>query len=112
MMKTESLALDTFPGARYWRAMQGAVDAILIPLGIKRRVVSYGTQFKNRDAWTGEKFAHLLSGWLAKHPKQLPTTAELREAITEANKIVCRDPYIRVAKMPAKCGPSLTSLSR
>lgn len=96
----DSVKLDTFPGARYWRSMQGSVDAILIPMGIKRRVISMGYQFVNYDRWTAEAFAHHLCHWWSKQPKALPSDTQLRTLISEANSVRCPDPHIRVAKMP------------
>lgn len=99
-MADKAKALETFPGARYWRSMQGSVDAILTPLGIKRQVLSMGTQFVNFDAWTGEAFAQHLCHFLAKHPTKMPDPRELRAVIDAANKTRARNPHIRVARMP------------
>ena len=101
-MEKKETKLETFPGAHYWRAMQGSVDAILTPIGEKRRVLSMGTQFVNYDAWTGEKFAHVLCEFLGKHPTRMPTPQELRDLIGAANSARCRDPHIRVARMPER----------
>jgi transcription elongation factor Elf1 len=102
MMETKEPKLETFPGARYWRSMQGSVDAILTPIGEKRRVLSMGTQFVNYDAWTGEKFAHVLCDFLAKNPTRMPNPRELRDLIGAANSARCHDPHIRVARMPER----------
>jgi len=99
-MATDSKALDTFPGARYWKSMQGAVDAILTPMSIQRRVISTGTQFVNYDAWTGEAFAHKLCDFFAANPDRVPTRTELTKLLDQANGYRCRDPHIRVARMP------------
>ncbi|TFH55289.1 MAG: hypothetical protein E4G90_12075, partial [Gemmatimonadales bacterium] len=96
MMKKDSQTPETFPGARYWRSMQGSVDAILTPLGIKRKVLSFGTQFVNYDAWTAEAFAHHLCSWMSNHTGRLPSDQELIQIISEANNTRCRDPHIRV----------------
>ena len=92
----------TFPGHRYWKAIQGSVDAILAPIGIKRRVVSRGNQFINYDAWTGRAFTEHLCDSLSKHPDRGPTKAELKQILVRANALKCPDPHIRVAKMPER----------
>ena len=102
MMGNKETKLETFPGAHYWRSMQGSVDAILTPIGEKRRVLSMGTQFVNFDAWTGEKFAHVLCEFLGKNPTRMPSPHELRDLIASANSARCRDPHIRVARMPER----------
>lgn len=91
---------ETFPGARFYLAIQASVDAILAPLGIRRRVVARGTQFINRDAWTGESFAHHLCDFFAKNPKRLPDRAEVLNLLSAANGTQCPDPQICVARMP------------
>lgn len=92
----------TFPGHRYWKTIQGSVDAILAPMGIKRRVVSMGTRFVNYDAWTWLSFCDEICKHLAAHPDRSPTTAELKEILKQANEVSCRDPHIQVAKMPSR----------
>lgn len=92
----------TFPGHRYWKAIQGAVDAILAPMGIKRKVVSRGSQFVNVDAWTWLAFNEHLCAHLAEHPDRAPAKAELKQILRRANAVKCTHPHIRVAKMPAR----------
>lgn len=101
-MKTAAKLPATFPGHRYWKTIQGSVDAILAPMGIKRRVVSVGTQFCNYDAWTWITFAEELCSVMAKHPDRSPTSDELKQIVRRANSARCRDPHIQVAKMPAR----------
>ena len=82
--------------------MQGAVDAILTPIGIKRRVFSRGVKFKNRDAWTAEAFTHMLCEWLSASPSRVPSGSDLRHIISQANSVRVRDPHIQVARMPER----------
>lgn len=91
---------ETFPGARFCKAIQASVDAILAPLGIHRRVISAGVRFCNIDTWTGEVFAHQLCDSFSKHPERLPDRGELRDILITANSHRCSDPHIRVARMP------------
>ena len=91
---------ETFPGQRYCKAMQAAVDAILLPMGIRRRVVSRGTSFVNHDAWTDRAFADQVCEQFSNFPKRLPSAAELTAMLDKANQFRCADPYIQVARMP------------
>lgn len=100
MIKDLKRLPGTFPGVRYCRAMQASVDAILVPRGIERRVLSRGTEFENRDAWTLRAFAKFLCEALLGHPERVPTRDELKGLVRKANGIRCRDPHIKVAKMP------------
>ena len=90
----------TFPGHRYWKAIQGSVDAILAPMGIKRRVISRGTRFCNYDAWTWIAFTEFLNDEMSKHPGRSPTKSELKDIVRRTNSVKCRDPRIEVARMP------------
>lgn len=90
----------TFPGHRYRRAVQGAVDAILLPSGISRRVVSRGSQFFNVDHWTGLRFCENLCEHLGKNPDRAPNSKELSTILTKTNSGRCRNPYIQVAAIP------------
>jgi hypothetical protein len=101
-MENDASLPPSFPGHRYWKTVQGSVDAILAPMGIKRRVVSMGTQFCNYDAWTWIAFCDGLCGHLAKHPTRAPDAQELKDILRHANAVKCRDPHIQVAKMPAR----------
>jgi hypothetical protein len=101
-MESEAKLPGTFPGHRYWKTIQGSVDAILSPMGIKRRVVSMGTSFVNYDAWTWLAFCDGLCAHLATYPDRGPSAAELKAIMHQANAFRCRDPHIQVAKMPAR----------
>lgn len=102
MISDDKKLPGTFPGHHYWKAIQGSVDAILAPIGIRRRVVSRGTQFTNYDAWTGTFFTEFLCDELSKHPGRSPTRGELKEILKRTNAVKCRDPHIQVARMPER----------
>jgi len=93
---------DTFPGERYCKTMQASVDAILLPMGIRRTVVSTGTRFMNVDAWTGEKFASLLCEFWSKKPAAMPGSGEVLDFARVASRHRVPNPHIVVARMPAR----------
>jgi hypothetical protein len=102
MSKKEDKLPETFPGRKYALTMQASADAILAEDDIRRPVRSSGTRFLNVDAWTGERFVHKLTDWLAANPGALMTEHDLEDLIYNANKAYCRNPYISVARMPQR----------
>jgi hypothetical protein len=99
MAKDDKLP-ETFPGRKYALTMQASADAILAEDDIRRPVRSTGTRFLNVDAWTGERFVHKLTDWLAANPGKLMAQADLEGLVYDANKAYVRDPFISVARMP------------
>lgn len=98
---------DVFPGQRYYKAIQGAVDAILVPLGIRRKVIAQGDRFFNRDAWTWLSFSKELTLKLNKSPTKKITSKDLSTILRKANGITCPKPFIQVATMPERVTPRL-----
>jgi hypothetical protein len=101
-MPREARLPDTFPGVRYCKTMQASVDAILFPMGISRRVVSFGRRFLNVDAWTGQKFVDSLCAFWSKTPRHMPSAAQVQAMVAEANGFRCANPHILVAAMPTR----------
>mgnify|MGYP001068195011 CR=1 FL=1 len=100
MAKNEEKLPATHPGRRYQLAVQGAVDAILMPMGITRRVVCRGTRFFNVDAWPWLAFCEHLCEQLSKAPKRGINEPQLHKLIKKANSVRCAKPYIQVAAIP------------
>lgn len=73
------------PGWIHRAAHQDAVDSILIPLGLRRRVRSEGKLFRNIDRWTLSFFAQEMLEWSKMNPGRFPTRKLVRKWVETAN---------------------------
>ncbi len=76
----------TFAGDRWRATHQATVNTVLGPR-VRRKVISVGDQFLNRDHWTARKFVSGLCWWSQKHPGACPTQGVIRNWVRHANTV-------------------------
>ena len=74
------------PGWIHRATHQDAVDSILIPLGLRRKVKSQGEVFRNFDRWTLNCFAGAMLEWARMNPGRFPTRKLVRGWVEKVNK--------------------------
>lgn len=81
----QAIASQFLPGHVYRATHQTAVDTILSPLGLRRKVYSRGDQFFNHDRWTLRIFTLRMCEWVEDHPYQRPTRSDVQKWVDSAN---------------------------
>jgi hypothetical protein len=88
------------PGAKYRATHQASVDAILGPMGIHRKVSSFGDDFVNVDNWYIRALASSFCDWYASTSVKTLTPAIVESLVRKANTQQVAAPYISIAETP------------
>ena len=93
--------ITMLPGARYRATHQASVDAILGPMGIHRKVNSFGEDFVNVDNWYIRALASNFCDWKTNNPTA--TSFPVKDAValmnlSNTNKV--DTPFISIAETP------------
>jgi hypothetical protein len=99
MPTPNNTTLPTVSGAKWRATHQASVDAVL-GRGINRSVSSRGSQFVNRDTWTGRAFVAAFCKWAASNPGAVPGSYEVSLFVNEANGAFVGNPEIVIAQTP------------
>lgn len=89
--KTDRSLGRYLPGWAHRSAHQDAVDSILVPLGLRRKVKSQGDLFRNYDRWTLNFFASQMLSWAEQNPGRFPTRKLVRQWVDYANSATLID---------------------
>lgn len=97
------------PGWIYRSSFQAAADAILIPLGERRKVYCRGDKFLNADRWTFRYFCEVMADWVGDNPYKRPSKEIVREWVKTANEMDMEsipgfpaEPQIHIPSLPHK----------
>ena len=99
MPTPNNTTLPTVSGAKWRATHQASVDAVL-GRGVSRSVSSRGSQFVNRDSWTGRAFVAAFCKWAASNPGATPDSYAVSLLVNEANAACIHNPEIVIAQTP------------